>query len=261
MSAAVVPFALQPLPLGSITPNGWLQTELETSAAGLGGHLHEFWSFVENSTWIGGWSEYSDLNEALPYWVNAMVPLSYTMGDERLKSHVHYVVDKILELIQPDGWIGPETLAGGKRLIWARTLVFLGWTNLVEANSTYEQPIVDAMHNYMVLMNSMLKDNGTGIIWHEDDILESSEYSWFIARVADMIVSVQWLLDFYPRNHTVILQENVAFLHEFGAKWEDWYVNGTYIFDDLNALPDEVTDDQWEFLHGVSVAESKLTIF
>lgn len=33
----VVPFAFDPLPLGSIGPNGWLRTELEASAAGLGG--------------------------------------------------------------------------------------------------------------------------------------------------------------------------------------------------------------------------------
>jgi hypothetical protein len=37
MKSTVVPFAFDPLPLGSITPNGWLKTELEASAAGLGG--------------------------------------------------------------------------------------------------------------------------------------------------------------------------------------------------------------------------------
>jgi hypothetical protein len=99
----VVPFAFEPLPLGSISPNRWLRTELEASAAGLGGHLYDFWRFVRDSTGIGGNSEYSDLNEAMPYWVNALVPLSYTLQDGRLKGQVHSVIDTILESIQPDG--------------------------------------------------------------------------------------------------------------------------------------------------------------
>lgn len=253
----MVPFAFDPLPLGSITPNGWLRTELETSAAGLGGHLFDFWSFVANSSWIGGNSEYSVLNEALPYWVNAMVPLSYTLQDERLKSNVHYVVDTIIDRIQPDGWIGPETLAGGERMIWARTLLFLGWTNLVEANSTYEKPIIDAMHRFNSLMNTMLENNGTGIIWHYGDKLSPDDYTWFISRVEDMIVSLQWLIDHYPGNQTEILKENIDLLHHFGSKWEAWYTNGTYVTQDLYDVPASVTDDQWQFLHGVTVAEGK----
>lgn len=106
-----------------MTPNGWLKSELETSAAGLGGHLHDFYPYVVDSTWLGGGSEYSDLNEALPYWLNALVPLAYTTNDDRLKDQVHQVVDKVLDLIQPDGWIGPETLESGERMIWARTLM------------------------------------------------------------------------------------------------------------------------------------------
>lgn len=253
----MVPFALDPLPLGSVTPNGWLRTELETSAAGLGGHLFDFWSFVANSSWIGGDSEYSDLNEALPYWVNAMVPLSYTLQDERLKSNVHYVVDTIIDRIQSDGWIGPETLAGGERMIWARTLLFLGWTNLVEANATYEKPIIDAMHRFNRLMNTMLKNNGTGMIWHEGDKLSPSDYVWFISRTEDMMVSLQWLIDHYPGNQTDILKENIDLIHHFGSKWEAWYTNGTYVTQDLYDVPASVTTDQWQFLHGVTVAEGK----
>ncbi|KAJ9197365.1 CAZyme family GH127 [Paecilomyces variotii] len=253
--AVLVPFALDPLPLGSVTPNGWLRTELETSAAGLGGHLFDFWSFVANSSWIGGDSEYSDLNEALPYWVNAMVPLSYTLQDERLKSNVHYVVDTILDRIQSDGWIGPETLAGGERMIWARTLLFLGWTNLVEANATYEKPIIDAMHHFNRLMNTMLKNNGTGMIWHEGDKLSPSDYVWFISRTEDMMVSLQWLIDHYPGNQTDVSKENIDLIHHFGSKWEAWYTNGTYVTQDLYDVPASVTTDQWQFLHGVTTAK------
>lgn len=53
-------------------------------------------------------------------------------------------------MVKPDGWIGPEAdgPGGGYRMIWARSLVFFAWTNLVDANKTWEQPIVDAMHKF-----------------------------------------------------------------------------------------------------------------
>lgn len=63
------------------------------------------------------------MNEALPYWVNALVPLAYTTQDERLKAQVHDIVDNVLGRIQSDGWIGPETLESRERMIWARTLL------------------------------------------------------------------------------------------------------------------------------------------
>lgn len=118
-----MPFAYEPLPLGSITPNGWLRGELQASADGLAGHLYDFWKYVSDSPWLGGNSEYSDLNEALPYWVNGLVPLAYSLQDERLKGQVHTVVNTVLDRVQSDGWIGPETKESGKRLIWSRTLL------------------------------------------------------------------------------------------------------------------------------------------
>lgn len=96
----MVAFTFEPLPLGSDSPNGWLRTELETSAAELGGHLYDFSQFVADSTWIGGASEDSDLNEAMSYLVNALVPLSYTLQDKSLKTQLHSV-DKILISFNP----------------------------------------------------------------------------------------------------------------------------------------------------------------
>ncbi|KAJ5641366.1 hypothetical protein N7490_005366 [Penicillium lividum] len=256
----VVPFAYDPLPLGSITPNGWLKTELETSAAGLGGHLYDFYRFVANSSWIGGDQEYSDLNEALPYWVNALVPLAYTTQDDRLKAQVHHIVDNVLGRIQSDGWIGPETLESRERMIWARTLLFLGLTNLADANTTYEAPIVDALLRFNGLMNTMLKDNGTGMIWHEGDKPNTDDFLWFRARAEDMMVSVQWLLDYHPQNETEILKENLEMLHQYAYKWEGWYTEGSYIKEDFYDLPQSVTDDLWQFLHGVTIAEGETRI-
>ena len=192
--------------------------------------------------------------------MNAIIPLAYTLQDQRLKDNIHQVVDTILERVQPDGWIGPETVSEGKRMIWARTLLFLGLTNLVDANSTYQQPIVSAMHRFNGLMNSMLKDNGTGMIHHEGDKVGADDYVWFRARTEDMVVSLQWLLDHYPGNQTTNLKENIQMIHHFGYKWEDWYTEGSYIKENLYNLPQSVTDDQWQFLHGVTIAESELCL-
>ncbi|KAJ5085044.1 hypothetical protein N7532_009815 [Penicillium argentinense] len=197
----------------------------------------------------------SNLNEALPYWVNGLVPLAYTLQDERLKEQVSTVVDTVLDRIQPDGWIGPETVAGGQRMIWARTLIFLGLTNLADANATYEKPIVDALHRFNGLMNSMLKNNGTGMVYQSGDKLSADDFVWFQARSEDMIVSLQWLLDYHPGNQTNLLKQNIEMIYKYASKWEGWYTEENYVSQDLYDVPASVTDDQWPFLHGVTVAE------
>ena len=189
--------------------------------------------------------------------MNAIVPLAYTLQEDRLKSDVHDVVSKILNLVQSDGWIGPETLESGKRLIWARTLVFLGLTNLIEADpTTYQEPILEALYRFNGLMHTMLKANGTGMIYHDGDQVSADDYVWFRSRSSDMVVSLQWLLDHHPGNQSDILEDNIAMIHQYSFKWEGWYTEQSYIKDDLNTVPSSLADQQWPFLHGVIVAES-----
>lgn len=103
----VAPFVYDAIPLGQITPNGWLLAEMQTEAEGLAGHLYDFYQYVKDAKWLGGTQEYSGLNEAFPYWLNGLVPLAYTLDDERLKGQVHDAMDYLFEhMVQPDGWIG-----------------------------------------------------------------------------------------------------------------------------------------------------------
>lgn len=95
----------------------------------------------------------------------------------------------------------------------------MGFTNLVDANRTWEEPIVNAMHNFYPLMHSMLKNNGTGIVEQEDSVLDAGYYFWFAARTEDMMLSLQWLYDNYPRGQEEMLLDNMKMLHHYGNKW------------------------------------------
>ena len=102
--SALKPCAFNPLPLGSIRPAGWLQRQLRVQADSLSGHLDECWPDIRNSKWFGGdsggW-------ERAPYWLDGIVPLAYTLDDERLKAKVAERIGYILDHQHPDGWLGP----------------------------------------------------------------------------------------------------------------------------------------------------------
>jgi hypothetical protein len=109
--AHLTPLALQPLPLGAITPLGWLRRQLRLQADGLSGHLDAFWPDVAQSGWIGGAAEGWERG---PYWLDGVVPLAFLLDDARLLAKVRYWLDTILTHQQPDGWLGPIQSPGGR---------------------------------------------------------------------------------------------------------------------------------------------------
>jgi hypothetical protein len=81
----LVPLKLVPLPLGQLTPEGWLKRQLSIQADGLSGHLDEFWPDVAESGWIGGAAEGWERG---PYWLDGLVPLAYLLRDDHLIARV-----------------------------------------------------------------------------------------------------------------------------------------------------------------------------
>lgn len=81
--------------------------------------------------WLGGDWEYSELNEASPYWFNYIVPLAWSLDDKRLKKQARQYLDYILKHQVEDGWLGPDIIRQ-TRGIWARSLLLFGLTVCVQ---------------------------------------------------------------------------------------------------------------------------------
>lgn len=109
MDLVFLPFVSEPLPLGSITPLGWMRDQLQLMADGLPGQQKEFYRFVKDSPWLGGSSEYSTSNQAFPFWSTGSVPLAYGLNDQRLKSQVLGAAQYIVSHQRRDSWLGSET--------------------------------------------------------------------------------------------------------------------------------------------------------
>ncbi|KAI0841952.1 hypothetical protein F5Y06DRAFT_258679 [Hypoxylon sp. FL0890] len=243
----------KPLDLGSIKPLGWFKDQLELEAAGLSGNMFDFYRFVHDSRYIGGSFEYSGLDEASPYWFNGLVPLAFGLGDERIRGQVKYYLDYILDHQQEDGWIGFETTRATRGL-WARCLLLLGLIQYAEADPTETERIVDAMHRYVVLAHSMLKNNYTGLIVHGNDTFDTAGFG--VGRTHEMHIPMQWLLERYPRNNSQIIWETMELMIDggvlWGADWRTFWTDKAYPKVLYDTTPYELS---WVFIHGVNMAE------
>src|SRR5579883_1313662 len=163
------------LPLGTVTPKGWLLDQLRLQSEGLTGRLDEFWPDVgPNSAWLGGSGEGWERG---PYYLDGLLPLAYLLNDPRLVAKVKPWVEWTLTHQRPDGAIGPE-----KNKDWWPLMIMLKvLTQYQEA--TGDPRVIPLMEKYFAYQAAKLPTVP----------LES----WAIYRWQDELASILWL---YNRN-------------------------------------------------------------
>ena len=96
------------LPLGSISPEGWLREKLELQRDNISADLDETYPQVmgPDNGWLGG---DGDQWERGPYWIDGLLPLAYILDDDALKAKVKPWIEWALASQGEDGNFGPRT--------------------------------------------------------------------------------------------------------------------------------------------------------
>ena len=184
------PAALEPLPLATIRPGGWLLGRLRLQADGMAGRLDEFWPDVARSGWIGGDAEGWERG---PYWLDGITGLAYLLDDERLKAKVRHWVDYILEHQHPDGWFGPRTgeATYADHDVWPRVIVLKALLQHLDA--TGDPRVLPASLRFCRLLDEMLdewplqewaRSRWTDLVWVINQLHGLSGEDWLLPLAA-----------------------------------------------------------------------------
>ena len=116
--APLAPSRLIKLPIGAITPKGWLRRQLELERDGMTGHLPELSRAcqIEGNAWGDPQGRGFNSWESLPYWLKGYGDLGYVLKDEAIMRQARRWIEAMLASQEPDGWFGPRVLKTGE---WA----------------------------------------------------------------------------------------------------------------------------------------------
>lgn len=195
--------AFDPLPLGSITPQGWLRRQLEIQAEGLTGHIDEIWEDLSNNAWLGG---ERDGWERGPYYADGLVPLAHLLDDDDLLAKADNWVKGFLASQADDGWFRPEQVweAVDPDDPWSRFVVCKVLRQHYEA--TGDRQALDAIQAFAEYL-----------LEHPDDW---SINDWAEMRWMELAVTLHWL---YEETDDKWLLDVVDLLIGRGFDWTDHF--------------------------------------
>ncbi|OXS52962.1 hypothetical protein B1A99_31930 [Cohnella sp. CIP 111063] len=203
----LAPTPFTELPLGAVKPAGWLKDQMEIQAAGMTGHLDEFWPYVgPDSGWLGG---DGDGWERGPYYLDGLLPLAYLLEDARLIDKVRPWIEWTLNSSQISGQFGPVSADGrygpASRGDWWSRMIMLK-VLIQHAEYTRDERVVPFMTRYFKYQLEHLPDRPL--------------QEWASARGGENLISLQWL---YNRTGEPFLLELANLITEQTIDWTALY--------------------------------------
>jgi hypothetical protein len=201
------PLAKRPflqLPIGAITPTGWLRRQLELAASGLTGHLEELdpENLGPDSGWLGGDGESWERG---PYYVRGLTALAYVLHDPLLTEKAGKWLEWSIKSQDSDGYFGPPRMKAG----------YDWWPNMVMLQALEEYHEATGDPRVLELMSRYFAYQLRHIEAHPLT-------SWAKARGADNLASVLWL---YDRTGERFLLDLGAILRRQTAIWDIAFAN------------------------------------
>ena len=202
------------LPIGSITPQGWLRHQLELEAGGMTGHLPEIseWCKFAGNAWAAADGQGHSGWEELPYWLKGFGDLGYVLKDERIIAEARKWIDAVLSSQEPDGWFGPRSLKtslNGKPDLWPHMVML----NVLQSFYEYsgDQRVIPFMLKYHKWLHTQPGENfGNGY--------------WPKIRFGDNIETAYWLYNRNPEESGWLL-DLAKKIHDHMADWSSDVIN------------------------------------
>lgn len=186
--------AFYPLPLGRITPKGWLRDQLKIQAEGFTGLLPDHWEPLgKNSGWLGGGGESWERG---PYYLDGLLPLAFLLGDEALQKRALAWITWTLQSQREDGMFGPPSNDDW----WPRMVMLKVLAQWEEA--TGDERVAPFMLRYLRYMARHLGDKPLR--------------DWGQARGGEAVWSALWL---YNRTGEGFLLDLIHTLHHQTLDW------------------------------------------
>ncbi|PIZ30170.1 MAG: transcriptional initiation protein Tat, partial [Armatimonadetes bacterium CG_4_10_14_0_8_um_filter_66_14] len=206
------PSPFMKLPIGSVTPKGWLRHMLELEADGMTGRLEALspWLNFNTSAWASPTGEGERGWEELPYWLKGYGDLGYVLHDETLIAEARKWIEPVLASQREDGWFGPRALLtslDGKPDLWPHMVML----NILQSfyEFTEDPRVLPLMTRYFQWQNQL-------------PATAFGEGYWPKIRAGDNIESVHWL---YNRTGEAWLLELAQKIHDNMAPWQTDVIN------------------------------------
>ncbi|MBM4030386.1 MAG: transcriptional initiation protein Tat [Planctomycetes bacterium] len=200
------------LPIGAITPRGWLRHMLELEAEGMTGRLTEIspWCKAEGNAWLSPEGKGHSPWEELPYWLKGFGDLGYVLRNERITAEARKWIEGIIGSQRDDGYFGPRsnlTHLNGKPDVWPNMIALNALQSFHEF--TGDKRVLGLMAKYFKWQFGVPEADFLLPFWQQQ-------------RAGDNLESVYWL---YNRTGDADLLKLAAKIHRRMARWDQGVAN------------------------------------